>query len=90
MVHYGIWVFALPLATRCWRRWRLDYAPIVRKRPLLAGVLALVIPVSGMLAIPALWAGYAIDYATANQIYITVATIHVIAELPFMFWMVES
>ncbi len=52
---------------------------------LFAGALTLVIPVSGMLAIPALRAGYAIDYASANEIYITVATPHVIAELPFMF-----
>lgn len=90
MVHYGIWVVALPLATESWRRWRLDRISIVRKRPLLAKVLALAIPISGVLAIPVLWTGYGVDYATTNEVYITIATLHVIAELPFLFWMVES
>jgi hypothetical protein len=90
MVHYGIWIVAMPIATSGWRRWRLDNIPVARNKPALMRTLAVAVPLLGVLAMPALWLGYKLDYTTTNEIYITVATLHVIAEIAFMFWMCES
>ena len=40
--------------------------------------------VAAGLAVAALWAGFAVDYATARDVYFAVAIGHVLAEFPFL------
>jgi len=89
MVHYGIWVVAITVAAQGWRRWRLNRIPVLRNRQNLRRVMAAVV-LLGLVAMVSFWIGFRVDYTTTNEIYVTVATLHVLAEIPFLFWMCES
>ena len=85
MLHYGVWIVALPLigslATR--RVWDVKAVPIARHPRgfprMVAGVL-----IAGFVVAGVLWFGFSIDYATTRDIYFTVAIAHVLAEAPFL------
>jgi hypothetical protein len=89
MVHYGVWLIAMPIANRSWKRWRIERLPIIAKKPFLRPFI-LVACGLGVLAILFFWCGYVLDYDDVNEIYITITTLHVMAEVPFIFWMCES
>jgi hypothetical protein len=85
MLHYGVWIVALPLIGRMAsaRFWELRSVPIARHPRgfprIVAGVLIVALVVVGVL-----WFGFSIDYATTRDIYFTVAIAHVLAEAPFL------
>lgn len=89
-VHYGIWILALPLATNCFKRWRIAHMPVARNRPMLAWALGALSVAGALLAMPSLWLGFALSYDLTNELYMAVATLHVLAELPFLVWMCED
>lgn len=89
MVHYGVWVIAIPLANQSWKRWRIDRLPVLTSKPAFRPIVVAVC-ILGVLAILYFWCGYIVDYDHVNEIYITLATLHAVAEVPFMFWMCES
>ena len=85
MLHYGVWILALPLigslATR--RFWNAKTVPIARHPKgfprIVAGVL-----IAAVIVVGVLWFGFSMDYATTRDIYFTVAIAHVLAEAPFL------
>jgi hypothetical protein len=83
MLHYGVWIVALPLIARSKRFWDPKTVPVARHPKgfpkLIAGVL-----VVALLLVAVLWLGFSIDYAGARDIYFTVAIAHVLAEAPFL------
>jgi hypothetical protein len=92
MLHYGVWILALPLvrplvrsskgddSNRYVNTWKIGVASHPRGFPkVIFGVLF----VASLLVI-GLWAGFAYDYATARDVYFTVAIAHVLAEAPFL------
>ena len=89
MVHYGVWLIAIPIATQSWNRWRIDRLPVLAKKPSLRPLIIAACAL-GVLGILFFWCGYALDYDDVNEIYITITTLHVMAEIPFIFWMCES
>jgi len=85
MLHYGVWIIALPLIGRIGsaRFWEVRAVPIARHPRgfprIVAGMLIVAVVVVG-----ALWFGFSIDYATTRDVYFTVAIAHVLAEAPFL------
>ena len=89
MLHYAVWIVALPLIGRAASRrfWDVNTVPVARHPKgfprLVAGVF-----VVAVIAVAALWFGFSIDYATTRDVYFTVAIAHVLAEAPFLLRMI--
>ena len=85
MLHYGVWIIALPLIGRIGsaRFWEVRTVPVARHPKgfprIVAGLL-----IVALVAVGVLWFGFSIDYATTRDIYFTVAIAHVLAEAPFL------
>jgi hypothetical protein len=89
MVHYAIWVVAMPIVSQSWKRWRLDFMPALRNRAKLQAMVRIGFAMSG-LAVICFWIGYKLDYTATLDFYVLLSTLHVLSEVPFMFWMYES
>lgn len=83
MLHYGVWLVAIPLVAVADRPWSLERVPLAKRSILwrrgLQAFLAL-----GLLICCVIWLGFAIDYPLTRQIYFAVAVLHVLAEIPFL------
>lgn len=83
MLHYAVWVVAIPLVGLSAAPWKLSDAPLARRSPVwklaLAGVL-----VAGLLVVLGFWASFLADYPVTRDVYFTVALLHVLAEVPFL------
>jgi hypothetical protein len=83
MLHYGVWIVAIPLVSVKSVPWRLENVPLARRsagwRLAIAGAVA-----AGVLLMLALWGGFLADYPLTRDIYFTVAILHVLAEVPFL------
>jgi hypothetical protein len=83
MLHYGVWLIAMPLVA--WREmpWSLDKVPLAKPssgwRWFVVGMLT-----CGLMTVLALWVGFWVDYIPTRHIYFTVAMLHVLAEAPFI------
>ncbi len=83
MLHYGVWVLAIPLIGLRSAPWQLKTVPLARRSvPWRTGVAIFLLCGLGVVAI--LWAGFRADYTTTRNIYFTVAMLHVLAEVPFL------
>lgn len=83
MVHYGVWIVAIPLIGLRTAPWRLDTIPLARRSPAFrAAVAALLVVGLGVAVL--LWVCFAADYWTTRHVYFTVALAHVLAEVPFL------
>jgi hypothetical protein len=74
MLHYGVWILALPLLAP--RFWDFGLKPKGFPRPALLVV--------GLLVVGILWVGFATDYTQTRDLYFTIAIAHVLAEAPFL------
>jgi hypothetical protein len=99
MLHYGVWLFALPLvsplmlSSRQSRKpegdntrrgtWSPRSVPLARHPRGFPKTVAAVL-VFGLFVVGLLWFGFSVDYATTRNIYFTVAIAHVLAEAPFL------
>jgi hypothetical protein len=83
MLHYGVWIVAIPLIGLRAAPWRLQTVPLARRSPAWrGGVVAFL--VCGLAVVAALWACFLADYTTTRDVYFTVAMAHVLAEAPFL------
>ena len=71
MLHYGVWIVALPLVGA---GFRVKQKRLPRKVLLGLGLVGVVI----------LWVGFAADYTNTRDLYFTIAIAHVLAEAPFL------
>ena len=97
MLHYGVWLFALPLiaplagtgdqrklATRKRNAiWGVKTVPVAR-HPRGFPRLVTTALAFGVFLVAILWFGFTVDYATTRDVYFTVAIAHVLAEAPFL------
>ena len=87
ILHYVVWIVALPLIGSATRFWDVKSVPVARHPKgfprLVAGIF-----VVALIAVAALWFGFSIDYATTRDVYFTVAIAHVLAEAPFLLRMI--
>jgi hypothetical protein len=87
ILHYGVWMVALPLIGATGTIWSAKTIPLARRRGgfprLVAGVL-----IFGLLLVAGLWFGFTVDYAATRDFYFAVAIAHVLAEAPFLLRMI--
>jgi len=83
MLHYGVWVVAMPLVSLRSAPWRLDNVPLYRRSSAWRAAIITALSVGGV-AMLVLWAGFLADYPLTRNIYFTVAMLHVLAEVPFL------
>jgi hypothetical protein len=83
MVHYGVWIVAIPLIAMKTAPWQLTSVPLARRSwGWRTAVVAMLI--CGGVVVMTLWAGFLGDYALTRDIYFTIAIAHVLAEFPFL------
>jgi hypothetical protein len=82
-IHYFVWILLIPLVDRRAIPWRLRDIPLLENAN---GIPKIFIGfcVFGLLAVIALWFGFAVDYTTTRDIYFAFAIGHVLAEFPFL------
>jgi hypothetical protein len=83
MLHYGVWVLAIPLLGLGAAPWRLEGIPLARRSGAWKKVLALLL-LCGAFVVLALWVCFLADYPLTRTVYFTVALLHVLAEVPFL------
>ena len=80
MLHYGIWVVAIPLVAL---RWDLRAVPLARRSPgwrkVVLGLLGV-----GVVVVLLLWGCFLANYPVTRDVYFTVAMLHVLSEVPFL------
>lgn len=83
MIHYGVWLLAIPLLSCGWQTWQPRSIPITwRSREWKRGVSGLLL--FSTFAVMALWLAFAFNYSATRDIYFTLALAHVLAEIPFL------
>lgn len=87
MLHYGVWIFALPLIGATGALWSVKSIPVARHShgfpKLIAAFLIL-----GLFAVLLLGFGFTANYSLTRDIYFTIAMAHVLAEAPFLLRMI--
>jgi hypothetical protein len=83
MLHYGVWVVAIPLVGLRTSPWKLANVPMARRSSAWKIGIALFL-VAGLVVVLALWGCFLADYPTTRTVYFTVALLHVLAEVPFL------
>jgi hypothetical protein len=83
MLHYGVWVLAIPLIGLRAAPWRMEAMPLARRSTAFhRGVVCFLACGLGVVLI--LWGCFVADYVTTRAVYFTVAMVHVLAEVPFL------
>ncbi|HXT64230.1 MAG TPA: hypothetical protein VN696_14430 [Pyrinomonadaceae bacterium] len=87
MLHYGVWIVALPLIGATGAIWKVNSIPVANHArgfpKLVAGLL-----VFSLFAVAILWLGFSMNYTATRDIYFTIAIAHVLAEAPFLLRMI--
>ena len=87
MLHYGVWIVALPLIGASGAFWNVNTIPVANhSRGFPKLIAALLVFSLGVVAI--LWLGFSFNYSATRDIYFTVAIAHVLAEAPFLLRMI--
>jgi hypothetical protein len=83
MLHYGVWIVAIPLVSVKALPWQVSSVPLARRSPLwrrtVLGIVA-----AGAVVMIVLWSAFLADYPLTRNVYFTVAMLHVLAEVPFL------
>lgn len=74
MLHYGVWIVALPLRGPNFWKFKTRNNGISRNALLVAGIAVVAV----------LWVGFAANYTDTRDLYFTIAIAHVLAEAPFL------
>ena len=83
MLHYGVWLLAIPLVGLGAAPWRLGSLPLARRSARWKLLLASLLIASAVVAL-LLWGCFLADYPLTRDVYFTVAIAHVLAEFPFL------
>ncbi|MDP6446681.1 MAG: hypothetical protein QGG36_20985 [Pirellulaceae bacterium] len=83
MLHYAVWLLAIPSIGMLGKPWQLDKMPMARKSAIWKWGVATVLLVGGV-AVIGFWGGFAANYPATRDIYFAVAILHVLTEAPFL------
>ena len=83
LLHYGVWIVALPLIVVKAAPWQVAQVPLARRSTVMRRLLAGLVIAGGVL-VAALWGGFCVDYGATRDLYFTIAIFHVIAEGPML------
>ena len=87
MLHYGVWIIALPLIGATGAIWSTRTIPLARRRAGFPKLIAAIL-IGSLLGVAVLWMGFTVNYAATRDIYFAVAIAHVLAEAPFLLRMI--
>ncbi len=87
MLHYAVWIIALPLIGATGAVWSVRTIPLGRRRDGFPRLIAAVL-VFGLFVVVLLWFGFSVNYAAMRDVYFAVAIAHVLAEAPFLLRMI--
>jgi hypothetical protein len=87
MLHYGVWIIALPLIGATGALWNVKTIPLAR-HPRGFPKLICAILVCSLFVVAILWMGFSVNYAATRDVYFAVAMAHVLAEAPFLLRMI--
>jgi hypothetical protein len=87
MLHYGVWIVALPLIGATGAVWNVKTIPLARRRGGFPKLIAALL-VFGLFLVALLWFGFSVNYPAMRDIYFAVAIAHVLAEAPFLLRMI--
>lgn len=84
MLHYAVWIVAMPLLCVKAAPWDLSRAaPLARRSVFWRGALLAIVAAGGAVVL-LLWGAFLTNYPATRDIYFTVAMLHVLAEVPFL------
>jgi hypothetical protein len=83
MLHYGVWIVALPLIGASGAIWNVRTIPIANHSRGFPKLIAAIL-IFSLLVVAFLWMGFSMNYAATRDIYFAVAMAHVLAEAPFL------
>ncbi len=83
LLHYLVWVVAIPGLTIQQHGGHWPTAPLARRSRFWRQAIMLTALVGGLI-VGGLWIGFTVDYATMRQWYFLLAIGHVLAEVPFL------
>ncbi len=83
MVHYGVWLIAIPLVSAGWKNWQPGSIPIAHRSPDFKRLVPVIFATSTF-AVVVLWVCFALNYSVTRDVYFTLAMAHVLAEIPFL------
>jgi hypothetical protein len=83
MLHYGVWLVAIPLVAMRAAPWNLSEAPLCRASTVWKWVVA-ALGVAGVFIVVGLWGAFLVNYPLTRDVYFTVAIGHVLAEVSFL------
>src|ERR1043166_5986744 len=87
MLHYGVWIVALPMIGPTGTIWKVQTIPIASHSRGFPKLIAAIL-IFSLFVVAALWAGFSVNYAATRDIYFTIAIAHVLAEAPFLLRMI--
>jgi len=87
MLHYGVWIVALPLIGASGVIWNVKTIPVASHSRGFPKLVAAVL-VFGLFVVALLWMGFSLNYSATRDIYFAVAIAHVLAEAPFLLRMI--
>jgi hypothetical protein len=87
MLHYGVWIIALPLIGATGAVWSTKTIPLARHPRGFPKSIAAILILS-LFVVAVLWMGFSVNYAATRDIYFAVAMAHVLAEAPFLLRMI--
>jgi hypothetical protein len=87
MLHYAVWIVALPLIGATGAVWNVKTIPLARRRGGWPKLIAAILVV-GLFVVALLWFGFSVNYPAMRDIYFAVAIAHVLAEAPFLLRMI--
>jgi len=83
VLHYGVWIVALPLIGATGAVWKVDTIPLARRRHGFPRLITAVLTF-GLCVVGLLWFGFSVNYPVMRDVYFAVAIAHVLAEAPFL------
>ena len=87
ILHYGVWIVALPLIGATGAIWTVKSIPIASHPRGFPKLIAMIL-IGALVAVVALWLGFSVNYTLTRDIYFTIAMAHVLAEAPFLLRMI--
>ena len=87
MLHYGVWILALPLIGATGAIWNVKTIRIANHSRGFPKLIAALL-IFSLFMVGVLWMGFSVNYAMTRDIYFTVAIAHVLAEAPFLLRMI--
>lgn len=83
LVHYAVWIVAVPTVSGRVFREAFSMAPLMKRSPCMRRIVSAMLVTLAVIVV-ALWMAFSWDYASTRSVYFTFATLHVLAEVPFL------